>query len=108
LGKREQAALESRLAILMSYLLKWDYPSAKRSKSWQATIQLQRIRIERLLRQSPSLQPFLADVLPDAYSEAVLLAVKETGQDRKMFPNECPYSLGEILSEKDIPLEDRS
>jgi len=106
LGKRERAALESRLAILIAHLLKWDYQSAKRSKSWQATIELQRTRIARLLRQSPSLQPFLSEVLPEAYSEAILVAIKETGQDRRTFPETAPYSLDEILSQKKITLED--
>ena len=57
LGKRERAALESRLTVLLAHLLKWDFQPSKRSRSWQATIELQRTRIERLLRQSPSLRP---------------------------------------------------
>lgn len=105
LGKRERAALESRLAILIGHLLKWDFQPAKHSKSWQATIELQRTRIARLVRQSPSLQPYLLDVLPDSYSEAVLLAVRETGQDKSTFPASCPYTLDEILSERTIDLD---
>jgi hypothetical protein len=45
-------------------------------------------------------------VLPDAYSEAILLAVKETGLDRKTFPQSSAYSLAEILGERKISLED--
>src|ERR1700694_400594 len=98
LGKREKSALQSRVAVRVSYLLKWDLHPAKRSRSWQATIQLQRSRIERLLKQSPSLRPFLCETLPDAYSEAVLLAIKDTGLDRKAFAKICPYSSDEILT----------
>ena len=97
LGKREKSALQSRAAVLICHLLKWDYQPAKRSKSWEATIQLQRKRIDRLLRQSPSLQPFLCESLAEAYSEAVLLAVKQTGLDRETFPESCPYTLDKIL-----------
>ena len=100
LGKREKSALQSRVAVLISHLLKWDLQPAKRSRSWQATIELQRSRIERLLKDSPSLRPFLSEILPDAYSEAVLLAIKDTGLDRKTFAQTCPYSADEILSAK--------
>jgi hypothetical protein len=102
LGKRERSALESRLAVLICHLLKWDCQPAKRSRSWQATIELQRTRVERLLRQSPSLRPFAAEALPEVYAEAVLRAIKETGLDRKAFPDACPYSLEEILRTKEV------
>jgi hypothetical protein len=66
---------------------------------------LQRTRIERLLRQSPSLGPYLAEILGEAYAEATLIAVKETGLARKSFPAECAYSLDEALRDKSIALE---
>ena len=102
LGKRQQSALQSRLAVLIGHLLKWDRQAAKRSNGWQATIKLQRSRIERLLSQSPSLRPFLCETLPQAYSDAVLLAIKDTGLDEKLFPKTCPYTIEEILSSKDV------
>jgi len=102
LGKREKSALQSRVAVLISHLLKWDLQPSKRSRSWQATIELQRSRIERLLKQSPSLRPFLSETLPEVYSEAVLLAIKDTGLDRKTFAETCPYNADEILSVKSI------
>lgn len=105
LGKREKSAIQSRLTVLMGHLLKWDCQPANRSRSWQATIELQRTRIERLLKQSPSLRPFVSQSLHESYAEAVLLAIKDTGLDRKMFPETCPYSLDEILSKKSIRVE---
>ncbi|SPF41519.1 conserved hypothetical protein [Candidatus Sulfopaludibacter sp. SbA4] len=102
LGRREKNALESRLSVLICHLLKWDLQPGKRSKSWQATIALQRSRIERLLKQSPSLRPYLREVLPEAYTEAVLRAIKETGFDSKTFAETCPYHVEEILSTKDV------
>lgn len=102
LGKGQKSALQSRLTVLIAHLLKWDHQPAKRSASWQATIQLQRSRIHRLLAQSPSLRPFLHDVLPDAYSDAVLLAVRQTGFDQEKFAASSPYTLDEILKDKDV------
>ena len=102
LGKRQKSALQSRLAVLIGHLLKWDRQTGKRSSSWQATIELQRSRIERLLGQSPSLRTFLSETLSQAYSDALLLAIKDTGLDEKVFPTTCPYTLEEILSAKDV------
>ena len=102
LGKREKNALESRLSVLICHLLKWDLQPGKRSKSWKASIALQKNRIERLLKQSPSLRPFLREALPDAYAEAVLRTVKETGLDTKPMAETCPYNLEEILIAKDV------
>ena len=102
LGKRHKSALMSRLEVLIAHLLKWDAQPAKRSASWQATIQLQRRKIARLLSQSPSLQPFLNEGLAETYSDAVLRSISETGLDRKHFPETCPYTVEEILSTKDV------
>jgi hypothetical protein len=102
LGKRERSALESRLAVLLCHLLKWDCQPAKRSRSWQATIELQRTRIEKLLRQSPSLRPFAEAALPEIYTEAVLRAIKETGLEREAFPRQSPYSFEEVLLARDL------
>jgi hypothetical protein len=98
LGRKERSALESRLAVLLAHLLKWDRQPMKGSRSWGATISLQRLRIERLLDESPSLRPVVTQILPAAYREAVLLAVRDTGLDREPFPSECPYTAECILS----------
>lgn len=105
LGKRERSALESRLAVLICHLLKWDCQPAKRSRSWQAIIELQRSKVQKLLKQSPSLKPFAAESLPEIYAEAVLRAIKETGLERKSFPNARPYTLEEILAAKEVAVD---
>lgn len=104
LGKWELSAVESRLIVLICHLLKWDYQPQKRMRIWQATIKLQRIRVEKLLNQSPSLRPVVADAVPDIYSEAVLLAVRETGMEETAFPPTCPYTLAEVLLDKEVSL----
>jgi hypothetical protein len=102
LGKRQKSALQNRLAVLIGHLLKWDQQTGRRSSSWQAAIKLQRSRIERLLNQSPSLRAFASETLPEAYSDGVLLALKDTGLDEKLFPKTCPYTVEEILRTKDV------
>ena len=102
LGKKQKSALQNRLAVLIAHLLKWDCQPAKRSSSWQATIQLQRNSIQRLLKQSPSLRPFLIETLSEIYPDGVLRAIKDTGLDKGSFADRCPYTVDEILSTKDV------
>jgi len=99
LGKRERRALESRLGVLLGHLLKWrfqaDYPNRK---SWRATINAQRRSIAKLLDDNPSLRPQLHELLPSAYADAVDLAVAETPLDYDAFPQQCPWTIDEILA----------
>jgi hypothetical protein len=93
MGKSELRALESRLAVLLAHLLKWQFHPEKRSKSSQRTLIEQRKRVARLLRDSPSLRPKLSDILADAYDSALRLAAEETGSDESEFPQSCPYDI---------------
>jgi hypothetical protein len=97
MGKSELRALESRLAVLLAHLLKWQFQPEKRSKSWQRTLIEQRKRIARLLRDSPSLRPKLDGLFADAYDSALRLAADETGKDESEFPQSCLYGVEQVL-----------
>lgn len=103
MGKSELRALESGLAVLLAHLLKWEYQPSRRSKSWQRTLIEQRKQIARLLRDSPSLEPKLAEILPDAYDSALRLAADETGRDEESFPQQCPFRVEEALDKDFYP-----
>ncbi|MEQ9234901.1 DUF29 domain-containing protein [Coleofasciculus sp. E2-BRE-01] len=105
LGRQERQELENRLGILLGHLLKWEFQSDKRSRSWFATIREQRRRIERLLKKSSSLQPYLPEALENGYQDALDLAVRETSLSYKTFPPECPYSLEQIFNNNLFPGE---
>src|SRR5947209_3770416 len=79
MGRSDRRAIESRLTVLLTHLLKWQMQPAMRSSSWSGTIREQRRQIEKLLRESPSLRPFVAEALSEAYSEAREDAGEETG-----------------------------
>ncbi|NVZ11205.1 DUF29 domain-containing protein [Allochromatium humboldtianum] len=98
MGARERRELINRLAVLLAHLLKWQYQPSFRGRSWQLTLKEQRRRLQRLLRENPSLQARIADFIEDAYGDAILLAAKETGLDENSFPNNCPYLESEILN----------
>ena len=103
LGRSDQRELESRLTVLLTHLLKWRIQSKMRSSSWSGTIAEQRRRIAKLLRESPSLSPFVSEVLVEAYSDAREAASNEAGLPETEFPVECPFSPDEILSRDFLP-----
>jgi len=97
LGKQQRQELRNRLGILLGHLLKWEFQPSHRSKSWLATIREQRRRIGDLIEESPSLKPYLPEVLEKAYQDGVDLAVRETSLNYKDFPEERLYSLEQVL-----------
>jgi hypothetical protein len=102
-GKSERRELWSRLRVLLSHLLKWKLQSSDRGRSWQATIDVQRDELVRLLRQSPSLRGYLRDQLPEVYPVAVKGTIAETDLPDEMFPPACPFSLEQILDADFFP-----
>lgn len=105
LGKQQRQELRNRLSILIGHLLKWQYQSQCRSRSWLATLRIQRLDTAELLEENPSLKPDLEAALNKAYLKGIELAVRETDLSRQTFPPECPYSLAEILDEHFYPGE---
>ena len=99
MGGSKERELESRLGVLLAHLLKWVYQPERRGNSWQATIEEQRRRIERLLRKNPSLHSKLAECFCDAYGDARLIAVRETGFNKNSFPSDCPFTLVQTLDD---------
>ena len=57
LGKQQRQELRNRLSVLIGHLLKWEYQVSSRSRSWLATIQVQRLDVSELLEENPSLKP---------------------------------------------------
>jgi hypothetical protein len=99
LGKQQRQELRNRLAVLIGHLLKWEYQPEARSRSWLATLRVQRRDILRLLRDNPSLKPDLDDAVQEAHQNARDLAMGETNLPEQTFPVACPYSLFEILGD---------
>ena len=102
-GKSEARELESRMAILIGHLLKYQYQPKRRSTSWALTIKEQRKRILLRLKRTPSLKAFFIEDerFDDAYLDGRLIAEKETGLDD--FPVTCPWSIDEVLSADWLP-----
>lgn len=103
MGRSEKRALDSRLTILLAHLLKWQYQPARRGKSWQLTIEGQRLSFSDVLTDNPSLKPQLDAILVHAYARARIDAAKETGLDKGSFPVECPWDFSLILDDAFYP-----
>jgi hypothetical protein len=96
MGRSEKRELVSRLAVLLTHLLKWRYQPGGRGSSWRASIVLQRRALERHLSDNPSLKPRLPQALADAYRDAVVIAGDETKLGETGFPQDSPWSFEEV------------
>jgi Domain of unknown function DUF29 len=105
LGKQQRQELRNHLCILIGHLLKWEHQPQNRSRSWLATLRVQRLDILELLEDNPSLKPYLEEALQKAYLKGVALAVGETNLPERTFANRCPYRLSEVLSDRFYPGE---
>lgn len=103
MSRRERRALESQLIRLLMHLLKWQFQPAFRSGSWHLSIRDSRRRIGRILRDSPSLRPYLPAVLKDCYAAARGDAAAETGHPITVFPQVCPYTPDQISDPDFLP-----
>lgn len=95
LDKRE---VLSRLTTLLTHVLKWEHQPSHRSQSWAATIASQRNELNDLL-ESKTLMHHAGEVLGKAYTRAIKQAVLETTLAKETFPDDCPYSLDELLQD---------
>lgn len=102
-GKSVQRELSSRVALLLAHLLKWKYQPEHRSKSWLATIAVQRRTIARNLKKTPSLRRFYFDEewLDDAWDDAVRMAIAET--NLHAFPDVSVWRAQQILDPEFLP-----
>jgi hypothetical protein len=103
MGRGEKRELSNRLAVLLAQMLKWRIQANRRGRSWQLTLKEQRRQAMRVLRDNPSLKPVLAEIVAEAYEDAILRAAQETGLDESAFTTGCPFTLEQILDENFLP-----
>ena len=100
LSKSERRELMSRLVVLLTHLLKWQFQPDYRGNSWIHTIRTQRKRLLKHLDENPSLRPLLTSPqwFEDAWDSAIDDASRETGLDVDLFPPVCHWTVAEILT----------
>jgi hypothetical protein len=104
-GKSEQRELESRMAVLLAHLLKWQFQPTHRGASWEKTISVQRKMVVRRIQKTPSLKHTMQDTewWDDAWIDAVAQAAKETGIDILKFPESCTWTPEQTLDQSFFP-----
>jgi len=90
--------LRSDIFLIVKHLLKWQVQPDRRSPSWVGTIRDNRIIIEDLLLENPSLKKLTEDFVQTKYRKAVEEAADETNLKVSDFPAECPWTFDEVMS----------
>jgi hypothetical protein len=103
MGKTEKRELIARLTILLLHLLKWTFQPNLRGRSWRLTIKEQRKEVIHHLADNPSLRSKIEEAMAQAYEVAVVKAAKETAIDEDGFPEACPWTFQEAVSEEFWP-----
>jgi len=103
MGRSEKRELESRLTILLLHLLKWKYQEVRRGRSWQLSIDEQRIQFEKTLNENPGLKPALDEIIKDAYRLAVIKAARETKISKAVFPECSDWTLAQFIEDGFYP-----
>jgi len=101
-GINQKREVRRRLARICQHLLKWAFQPELQSRSWHATLAIQRRELKDVLKDSPSLKPFVAEVLEDAYQLGRVWAEKETGAMH--LPEEkCPWTAEQVQDDNFYP-----
>jgi hypothetical protein len=95
-GSEQYEKLESALRIILLHMLKWDHQPARRSRSWRASVLVQRNHIQRVLTKNPGLKPHIREAVRHVYADACIIAAAQTRLDDRQYPLHCPYSWQEI------------
>jgi len=85
------------MRVLIAQLLKWEFQPGHRCHSWQASISEQGVWIEGIIKDSPSLRRYPAQIFDEAYKDALPVAIQETGLRKAQLPSEPPFTAKQAL-----------
>lgn len=103
MGRSEKAQLINRLSVLIAHLLKWQFQPDFRGRSWSGTIEEQRHKIGRLIKENPSLKPKIPEAVKEGFLDSKSILKKETSIDLKLLPTKCPYTFDQIMDDEFYP-----
>jgi hypothetical protein len=106
MGRGERRAMVSLLTRLFEHLLKLTYWTAQQdynARHWRGEILNFRKQIKKELKASPSLKPYLLEILDECYQDAREIVAEVSGLPLETFPAESIASLEKILDEKWFP-----
>lgn len=97
LGTSTKRSLSSHLKTFFLHKLKTRYQPEFDCTSWKNSIRNSLEDLKEILNDNPSLKSYLNECLNKSYERARNDAIAETGLSERIFPNECPWKLEEIL-----------
>lgn len=114
LGKSDRRELSSRLSIIIEHLIKLEHSPAKYPRNrWRQTIRRERLDIERVLNDSPSLRNEVPRLITELMNRAVDIAIGELDIRRELnraardkirsTAQHAPYTPDQILAEDWFP-----
>ena len=90
LGKSQKRELKSRLGELLEHILKRTYIDMPDCyHGWVELVDKQRIGLRRLLKDSPSLKPYLLEVFDEVYADTLIVVCRSYSQCK--FPKKWPF-----------------
>ncbi len=102
LGRSEKNAVKSLLLQIIIHLMLyqfWQLEKDRNANHWAAEIITFRVQLEDKL--TTNLRNYLVDELPKIYQNALLIVRKKT--QLNSLPEQCPYSLGQLLDKQWFP-----
>jgi len=106
LSRRDKRKLQSLLMRLIEHLLilkYWDLERERNRGHWQGEIINFRKQIKRILKDSPSLKPYLQDVFEECYQNGRDIAYQHSLLTLDTFPVAPIASIEQILDENWLP-----
>ena len=106
LSKRDKRKLKSLLTKLFEHFLKlkyWQSENERNKGHWQGEIANFRFQIQQQLEDSPSLKPYLAEILRESYQKGRFIASKRSQLPLNNFPEKPLANLEQILDENWLP-----
>ena len=105
LAGSERRALRRFLRGLLLHLLKWQYQPERRQTdhNGERSIKNGRREVRDMMYDEPGLKHVLDDALARAYAYARDDAADETQLPLHTFPEACPWTLEEVLSDTFVP-----
>lgn len=102
LGSERERALESFLRNLFTHLLKDQYQPLMKTTSWEITIKRSINDARKTIKKNPGLKSKLKEITKDAYEDATYEAALQTGMRKSIFPEDCPWNVDDLLSDKEV------
>jgi Domain of unknown function DUF29 len=104
LASSEWRELRSRLKVLLEHLIKWQFQPKRRTRSWRATVAVQRVEIRQHVARHPGLKPSIPDALGEAYEAArVEISIRFLRRSDPQPPDSCPWTFEQVMDDQFWP-----